>query len=293
MERLRRLPQVVVHPTLYNAALVYDSGEGQDAMSSIYAEYIQAAAKAHLPMLMTSPTWRLDAERIAEAEPSVPSTINTDAVNYMLDVRDKFKSSDQPPVLIGALVGPKNDCYKPKIAPNANEAESFHSDQINELAQTDADFLQALTLPSVAEGLGIARAMSATGKDYVISFCVGTDGHVLDGTPLPEAFEMIDNGPQVKSPPTAYYVNCSHPSFLLKRYNAGSSDLDRLKGIQANGSSLDVTSLDDSTCTHADPVDQWAAAMSRLHDEHNVTILGGCCGTSLPHFEALAQILNQ
>ena len=132
--------------------------------------------------------------------------------------------------------------------------------------------------------------MSTTGKDYVISFCVGTDGNVLDGTSLPKAFEVIDNDPLIASPPTAYYVNCSHPSFITNRYQAG--ELDRLKGIQANGSSLDVTSLDGADCTQVDSIESWAKAMSDLHQTHDLQILGGCCGTSLPHFEALIGIFN-
>ena len=289
-ERLRRMPEVTLHPTLYNSPLVYDLGHSSEAMAGIYGEYISAAAKAGLPMLMTAPTWRVDPDRIAQADPPVPGSINTDAVNFMVKVRGEFSSKESSPVLIGALVGPKNDCYKPNLAPNAEEAERFHTPQINELASSNADFLQALTLPSVDEALGIARAMSATGRNYVISFCVGIDGNILDGTSLPEAFEKIDNDPQIASPPTAYYVNCSHPSFITNRYQTG--ELDRLKGIQANGSSLDVTSLDGADGTQADSTESWAKAMSDLHQTHDLPILGGCCGTSLPHFESLIRILK-
>lgn len=290
-ERLRRMPEVTFHPTLYNAPLVYEVGRSSEAMAGIYGEYICAAAEARLPMLMTAPTWRVDPDRIALADPPVPESINTDAVNFMIKVREQSSAKENPPILIGALVGPKNDCYQPNLAPNAEEAERFHTPQINELASSKADFLKALTLPSVDEALGIARAMSATGKDYVISFCVGVDGNVLDGTSLPQAFEIIDNDSQITSPPTAYYVNCSHPSFITKRYQAG--ELDRLKGIQANGSSLDVTSLDGADCTQADSIESWRMAMSDLHKTHHLPILGGCCGTSLPHFMSLIKILKE
>ncbi len=284
-ERLRRNPAVTLHPTLYNAPLVYGPVVAQSAMAEIYGEYITAAAAADLPLLLTSPTWRVDKERIAEA--GINPNINADAVAFMLSVRDKFSVIGAPLVLVGALTGPKGDCYRPDLAPNAVEAEEFHSQQINELAVTDADFLQTQTLPSVTEALGIARAMAKTGKPYVISFCTGSDGKVLDGHSLPEAFRIIDEDVQLIKAPTAYYVNCTHPQFLLDHYEIG--ELDRLKGIQANGSSKDVTKLDGSSETIADPVSDWAEAMLKLHEYHGVQILGGCCGTGLEHMQALVR----
>lgn len=278
-ERLRRMPGITLHPTLFNTPLIYGPDEARDAMSSIYQEYLQTASDAKLPLLLTAPTWRLDASRVAAA--GVPETINADAVSYLIDIRDRFPSSS--PVLVGALTGPQNDCYRPELAPDAAAAETFHTPQITDLAATAADFLLAQTLPAVGEALGIARAMAATDKPYLISFCTGTDGRVLDGTPLPEAMAFIDQN--VTRPPVGYFVNCTHPQFLLDAYAPGT--LDRLIGIQANASSKDVTKLDRSCATEADPVESWARAMLELHAKHSVRILGGCCGTTLDHMRSL------
>lgn len=281
-ERLRRRPGVELHPTLFNTPLIYGPAHGRDAMAAIYREYLGVARRAGLPLLLTAPTWRLDAARIAAA--NMPPSINADAVAFLSGlVRET--PNDGPPMAIGALTGPQCDCYRPDLAPGADEAEDFHAPQIRELAATDADFLLAQTLPAVREALGVARAMAATGKPYLISFCTGTDGRILDGTPLPDAMASLDGA--LARPPVGYFVNCTHPRFLLAAYHPG--ELDRLIGIQANGSSRDVTSLDGSSTTLADPVATWAAAMLELHERHAVPILGGCCGTSLPHLEALAK----
>ena len=157
--------------------------------------------------------------------------------------------------------------------------------QILELGSTSADFLLAQTLPSVNEALGVARAMSATDKPYIISFCTGTDAHVLDGTPLPDAMNMIDDDRSLERNPVGYFVNCTHPQFLLDAYP--DEVLDRLIGIQANASSKDVTTLDGSTVTESDPVQDWTKAMLELHQRQTVTVLGGCCGTSLEHLLGL------
>ena len=203
----------------------------------------------------------------------------------MTALRDEAGDDDAPPILTGALVGPRNDCYRPDLAPDANDAESFHAPQIEELAATPAEFLLAQTLPSVAEALGIARAMAAGGKPYLLSFCTGVDGHILDGTPLPDAMARIDDALGTASP-AGYFVNCTHPRFLLEAYPPGT--LNRLVGIQANASSRDVTQLDGASTTVTDPVDTWTADMLRLHTTHKVPVLGGCCGTSSQHLERLA-----
>lgn len=279
-ERLRRRPGITLHPTLFNTPLIYGPDEARAAMASLYEEYLRTAAEARLPLLLTAPTWRLDATRVAAA--GVPASINVDAVSFLLALRDRHSSP--APVLVGALTGPKNDCYRPDLAPDASGAEAFHSPQVETLASTGADFLLAQTLPSTREALGIGRAMAATDKPYLISFCTGPDGKVLDGTPLPEAIDTLDQ--QLTRRPAGYFVNCTHPRFLLDACEPGT--LDRLVGIQANGSSRDVTKLDGASATEADPVDDWARAMLELHRKHDVRVLGGCCGTSLPHLQALA-----
>ncbi len=282
-ERLRRLPGIELHPALHNSPLIYGPEAAREAMASIYRDYLDVARRSGRPILLTAPTWRLDASRVAAA--GVPTSIVADAVAFLMDLRDGAPT-DQPPVAIGGLVGPRNDCYRPDLAPSADEAEVFHRPQIEALVRTGIDVLLAQTLPSVAEAIGIAKAMSGTGKPFLISFCTGLDGHVLDGTPLPEAMARVDDEFPAAVGPLGYFVNCTHPSFLRSAYRPG--ELDRLIGIQANGSSRDVTRLDGSAATVADPVEAWAAAMLELHHEHQVPILGGCCGTTQEHLEALA-----
>ena len=283
-ERLRRRQGITLHPTLFNTPLIYGPEEARAAMADLYLEYLCTASDASLPLLLTAPTWRLDATRVAAA--GVPASINADAVSFLIDLR--IENPSLAPVLIGALTGPQNDCYRPDLAPQAQDAEAFHSPQINALSATDANFLLAQTLPSTQEAVGIARAMATTDKPYLISFCTGRDGKVLDGVPLPEAMDTLDQ--QLTRPPTGYFVNCTHPQFIVDAYPSGS--LGRLVGIQANASSKDVTQLDDSNATQADPIDNWAQSMLELHQKHEVKILGGCCGTSLPHMRAIVDLFQ-
>lgn len=45
---------------------------------------------------------------------------------------------------------------------------------------------------AVDEAPGIAEVRASTGKTYPITCCYGPNGCVLDGTPLPEPMERID-----------------------------------------------------------------------------------------------------
>lgn len=282
-ERLRRTPGITLHPTLFHSPLIYGPDEAKQAMASIYRQYIGIAEEQAVPLLLCAPTWRLDASRLAGA--NIPSIIQRDAVDFMKILRDEAPHT-QPPIAIGALVGPRSDCYRPDLAPDTATAECFHRPQIEALAQTDADFLLAQTLPSVEEAIGIARVMAQTGKPYALSFCTGIDGKVLDGTPLPNAMERVDAAVSNENQALGYFVNCTHPRFLLESYQPG--ELTRLIGIQANGSSRDVTQLDGAQKTYADPLDDWARFMRELHLQYKVPILGGCCGTDHLHLRALA-----
>jgi homocysteine S-methyltransferase len=270
-ERLRRMPGISLHPTLFNAPLIYGPEAARAAMASIYREYLSIAHRSRLPILLTAPTWRMDAERLASA--GMPPSMVSDAVSFLRETC-RQRPADQPPVLIGGLVGPRHDCYRPELAPGMAEAESFHRWQIEQLAEAGADFLLAQTMPAVAEAAGVARVMAATGKPYVISFCAGTDGRVLDGTELPEAMRAIDAMFPPGCGPMGYFVNCTHPGFLLSAYAEG--QLGRLLGIQANGSSRNVKQLDGAAVTEADRVETWASAMAELHRRHGVRGPVGC-----------------
>jgi phosphoglycerate dehydrogenase-like enzyme len=59
-----------------------------------------------------------------------------------------------------------------------------HYWQAGKLADTGVDFLLAATLPAFSEATGLALALAATAKPYVLSFVVRPEGTMLDGTPL-------------------------------------------------------------------------------------------------------------
>ncbi len=279
VERLRRESGVALHPELVNAPLVHEE-PGRAAMARIYGEYLAIAAAAQLPMLILTPTWRANRERIEAAGEA--RDLNGDGVRFLRGLGAGREAG--APVWIGGQMGCRNDCYRPEEGLSATAAERFHAWQVERLAAAEPDFLLAATLPAVTEATGIARAMARSGLPYLLSFVIGRDGRVLDGTPLADAVAVIDAG--VDAPPLGYQVNCSYPTFLDGVRQ--SPELSRrLIGFQANASALDQAALDGACALQAEPVAEWGEAMLRLRRERGLKLLGGCCGTGAAHLRYL------
>lgn len=279
-ERLRRAGEVELHPTLFNTPLIYDAG-GREKLAAIYGQYREIAARAALPILLCAPTWRLDQSRLSEA--GFDQSLLFDAVSFMRNLQQQWQTADSQ-IFIGALIGPKNDCYEPEQALSAEAAESFHLWQIEQLTQAGVDCIIAQTIPAVSEALGMARALARVNIPAIISFVITRNAEVLDGTPLFEAIETIDSS--LAAPPLGYMVNCVYPTFVCAEKQP-TALFTRLLGIQANSSSLDHSQLDGATILHQDDLQHWGENMLRLNREFGVKILGGCCGTDDAYLQYL------
>ena len=66
IELLRRSGNVLLHPHLENALLIYDK-TGRSTLTDIYGDYASIATRAGVPMIMFTPTWRANPHRIAAA----------------------------------------------------------------------------------------------------------------------------------------------------------------------------------------------------------------------------------
>jgi S-methylmethionine-dependent homocysteine/selenocysteine methylase len=285
IETLRRSGKVELHPLLENALLIYEE-DTKKALSIIYQEYISVAHDADIPIIVCSPTWRANRERVSQA--NVTDEVNSDAVEFLKLLKETWGSWDRN-IYTGGLLGCKNDCYKPEEGLSTDRARVFHSWQVSRLAGAGVDFLLAATLPAIPEAKGIALAMQETTVPHIISFVINRQGSILDGTSLEEAFGEIDD--TCARPPFGYMINCAYPSFL-NAHNQPDSVLTRLIGFQANASSLDHSELENAASVRIDDVSDWGSRMIELNRSFGVKILGGCCGTSSKHLEYIVQNLG-
>ena len=282
VERLRRAGRAQLHPSLVHATLVYDD-EGRAELEALYRGYTSIASAVRTPMLLTTPTWRTNSERVQQAK--VSPKVNADGARFMFDLRDSL-GPDAALIKVGGFIGCKNDAYLPEEGLSETDSESFHSWQIGELAGAGVEFLMAGTLPNVQEALGIAKAVEKTGTPYIIGFVIDRRGRVLDGTSLWDAVNEVDSA--TAQQPLFYMITCSYPTFLCAE-DQPKALFTRLLGIQANASSLNHSELDGSAQLQLDDVGSWVEEMVRLHRVYGMRVLGGCCGTDDRHLSSLTR----
>lgn len=280
VELLRRSGEVELHSRLVNAPLIYET-PGREALRKIYQSYIDIAQQAQVPFLMCTPTWRTNFARVEETK--IKSSINIDAVHFLQEIRAS-QGNNRENIKIGGLIGCKNDCYQPREALSAKEAEQFHAWQIAQLKQGGVDFIIAETLPSVEEATGIARAIERSGLPYFISFVISRQGRVLDGSELSVAIERVDAS--TKRQALGFMVNCAYPSFLCAA-SQPPEVFQRLLGYLANASSKDHCDLEGAQELLMETVSDWGDIMLDLNRNYGVKVLGGCCGTSEQHLDYL------
>ena len=63
IERLRRRSGRLLDPELENSGLLYDE-EGRAAMADIFQGYMNIGSKYGLPLIVFTPTWRANPDRI-------------------------------------------------------------------------------------------------------------------------------------------------------------------------------------------------------------------------------------
>ncbi|MCX6601583.1 MAG: homocysteine S-methyltransferase family protein, partial [bacterium] len=234
IERLRRGGRCALDPHAEHALLIYDV-EGRKELDQLWRGYADVGREFSLPMILLSPTWRASEERLRAAGHSNVEKVNRDGVRFLVELRGRYGDYSSR-IFIGGLIGCRGDAYQPAQALSEREAARFHARQIRALADTEADFLMAATLPALSEARGIAHAMAETGKPYVLSFVIRASGALLDGTPLSEAVARIDA--EVTPKPAGFMVNCVHPQVFAEALDhqcarrPGMSE--RIIGLQAN-----------------------------------------------------------
>jgi S-methylmethionine-dependent homocysteine/selenocysteine methylase len=212
--------------------------------------------------------------------------INKAGVEMLEDIRTRYQTSSTP-VVISGCIGPRGDGYRPDQPMGADEAHSYHLLQARAFADSRADLITAITMTYHAEAIGVAEAARTVGLPVVISFTVETDGNLPTGESLEAAIGAVDAA--TASYPAYYMVNCAHPTHFADTMRDGGAWMKRIGGIRANASTMSHAELDEAEELDAgDPADlaQRYAELRRAHP--HITVLGGCCGTSHHHIDAIS-----
>lgn len=272
----------------YNAS--YDltqDAKGKQILLKLYKEDIKAASQRNTPIIVNAATFRASRNHLAGSGITIFDHIKEVNINNLRLIQDlKAELIDEASIILGAPLGSMFDAYTVDNKPTVDEAYHYHQEQIAFFKEEQIDFINAVTLPSLSEALGIAIACDKSGMEYTIGFILGAEGHLLDGTSITDAINEIDKTTTNK--PIGYLVTCTHPSImsLLENNSAG---MERLIGFQANGSCLPPSELAKLEKPVADDPDKFSEELNELKDKLDLKIIAGCCGTTNEH---LCQIIN-
>lgn len=289
VERLRRDPRFGLHPEAAHAPLLYTPA-GREALVGLWTGYVDVARAAGLPVIVCTPTWRANPDRLQRAGLPGVAEVSRDAVALLEAVR-AAAGDHAPRVFLGALLGCRGDAYRPVEALDVASAERFHRPQAEALAGAAPDFILAATLPACTEAVGIARALAATRRPYALSFVLLPSGALLDGTPLQDAVARID---EAAHPPPAFYLGgCVHPAHFERALALAAAARpgleERVIGLQGNASRKTPQELEGSEHLDADDPEAFADAMEAVRRRFGARVLGGCCGTDERHIAAVAR----
>ncbi|MCV7343132.1 homocysteine S-methyltransferase family protein [Mycolicibacterium rhodesiae] len=279
---------IAMDPDVQVAGLLGDR-RGEAALAEIYRSYLDAAASTGVPLVIGTPTFRASlhyTRRAGLGDIEAVQGLNSAAVAFHRLLLDGHSG---PPVWVAGVLGPAGDAYRPAEAPPESAAFDYHRPQIDTLAEAGVDLIFAATFPAVGEAVGAARAMARTGLPFVVSWVLGADTLLLDGTPLAEAIRQVDDA----AAPTYFSLSCIHPTVAARALGDGGDAVDRINEVKANGSTLSPAELVALDHAESDPPAEFAAAMNGLRRDYGIAVVGGCCGTTDEHMRALGALLTE
>lgn len=285
-ERLKREYRLKIDGSVGMAGLVY-TASGRHALKTLWKGYAGIARDFLLPFLATTPTRRVNRERLAVSRYS--ASILQDNMEFLCAIQQQ-----QAHMYIGCLLGCRGDAYTGADCLTLEEARKFHSWEAALATDTDPDFLYAALMPTLQEAAGMALAFQETKIPYLISFTILKNGCLVDGTPLSSAIRIIDE--LTETPPICYMTNCVHPEIvycaLSHPFNRTELVRQRFLGIQANTSRLSYAQLDHSKDLKTSDPEELAQSMVRLRDLVPLKIFGGCCGTDDTHIRKIVEKIS-
>jgi homocysteine S-methyltransferase len=278
-------------PDFASFVLLNDAA-GIEALRAYYATYLEIAAEHGVGIVLDTPTWRANPDWGSRLGYSTEELADIDRRGVALLEELRATGNGAPQLIISGCVGPRGDGYRVDNEMTADEAQRYHEPQVEAFANTAADLVSVLTLTYADEAIGVARAARDAEMPIVISFTVETDGRLPSGQSLREAIEVVDA--ETDGSIAYFMINCAHPTHFAHVLEEDGDWRSRIRGLRANASEKSHAELDEAE--ELDPGDPSALAQhyrelqTRLP---NLTVVGGCCGTSHRHVAEICAAMKQ
>ena len=276
------LPEFAMYPLLDNPAAMSD-------LASMYSRVLDVAAENGFVAMLSgldyrgSPDW---GDKLGYSRDGLANALER-SIAFLRTVAQPYRGQVTE-ILIGGQVGPRGDAYSLNRTITADEAEDYHSFQLEVLRRAEVDFVWAATFNGIPEAVGVARAAARIGLPLGISFMLDSDHRLKSGASLKEAIETVD-AQAGDAMPDYYGINCSHPLEFEPALEPGDW-VRRLRSLRPNASAKDKGEL----CSighleEGDPVDLGNRIGTLAQRHPHIDIFGGCCGSWATHLDEIAR----
>ena len=258
--------------------------EAPEVVGEVHASHLRAGAE-----VVTANTFRTQRRTLERAGLGRDDDARLTALAIALargairDVQDASSDEVAPRWVAGSLP-PLEDCYAPERVPERRALDREHGRQATLLAEAGADLLLIETMNCRREAEAASRAAARTGRSFVVGFVAWAPDALLSGESLGDAARaVIDLGA------SAVGVNCVPPS-TLEAHRSVLGTLGAGLFVAPNlGEPDDRTGFARREDLGAE---DFAAALAGWLAEPSLALVGGCCGTTPDHVEALSRALG-
>lgn len=263
-----------------------ETDSGRNTLRDYYTRLVTMAQEMGVSVILDTVTWVANRDRGAAIgySPEKLKELNVAAVELIAEIREEHGGLT---TVLCAQMGPRGDGYAPEDLMSAEEAEDYHSEQMEILSQTEADMVAGFTLCYPEEAIGIVRAGQRFDMPVAIAFTVETDGCLPTGVTLKDAIQAVDAA--TDSGAVYFLINCAHPDHISQGLT-NEPWIKRVQGIVTNASRCSHAELDDAEeLDDGNPEELGKLSADLRRKFPHFTIFGGCCGTDIRHMTCIAK----
>ncbi len=198
----------------------------------------------------------------------------------------RSKAGREDSVAIAGVLSPLEHCFRPDLAPPAEQARREHEALARVFAEEKVDLLLLESMNTIGEAKAALAAGRTVGLPVWVSLVLGPEEELLSREPLEQAVAEIERGGA-----DAVLVNCSPPEDITRALGKLSRSCSLPFGGFAHVGRFSPPSWKFEFFPQFIDTDQWPPerylAEAKRWREHGATIFGGCCGTGPAHIAAL------
>jgi 5-methyltetrahydrofolate--homocysteine methyltransferase len=210
--------------------------------------------------------------------------LNRIAAEIAREVADRAGRS----VVVAGSVGPTGDLFAPLGALTEAEAVEVFAEQISGLKAGGVDVIWIETMSAPEEMRAAATAAAMLGMPYTLTASFDTAGKTMMGL-APAA--LVAFATALVPPPLAVGANCGvGAADLVMSVLAMTEELPALPIVAKANAGIPTVH---GTHTHYSGTPETMAEYTGLALNAGARIIGGCCGTSPAHLQAMRRALDQ